>query len=73
MADIIDRAQGYDEFYRQQAINDHFARRSTEQVTSNECIDCGEEIDPARLRAKPDAVRCIGCQINFERLHGRKS
>lgn len=26
------------------------------------CFDCGEEIDPTRLRAVPFAVRCRGCQ-----------
>lgn len=33
------------------------------------CIDCGVEIDPARLLAQPTAVRCIVCQRFFERTH----
>lgn len=26
------------------------------------CLDCGEDIHPARLKAVPHAERCIGCQ-----------
>lgn len=26
------------------------------------CADCGEEIEPRRLRALPHAVRCQGCE-----------
>jgi DnaK suppressor protein len=30
------------------------------------CVDCGQYIDPARLRAFPLAMRCIRCQQHFE-------
>jgi len=33
---------------------------------SHDCIDCGGKIDPARLQALPDAVRCIDCQAKKE-------
>jgi RNA polymerase-binding protein DksA len=33
------------------------------------CIDCGEEIGYARLRANPAAERCITCQTRFEKTH----
>src|SRR6187455_804337 len=26
------------------------------------CVDCGEEISEGRLRALPDAIRCVPCQ-----------
>ena len=26
------------------------------------CVDCGEEISEGRLKARPDAVRCVSCQ-----------
>ena len=26
------------------------------------CVDCGSEIPEGRLRALPDAVRCVACQ-----------
>jgi hypothetical protein len=31
------------------------------------CLDCGDEIDPARIKANPAAVRCIDCQEKWER------
>jgi hypothetical protein len=31
------------------------------------CSDCEEPIDPARLQANPDAVRCVDCQMIEER------
>jgi DnaK suppressor protein len=30
------------------------------------CTDCGEPIDPARLKALPAAERCIRCQTRIE-------
>ena len=34
------------------------------------CTDCGEKIPAARLRAKPEAIRCVECQIFCERSLG---
>ncbi len=31
------------------------------------CIDCGEQIVPARLKVSPEAARCVSCQVSFER------
>jgi len=31
------------------------------------CLDCGEEIDPARLKALPSASLCIDCMGRRER------
>jgi RNA polymerase-binding transcription factor len=33
------------------------------------CVECGREIQPARLQAQPAAARCIPCQQRFERVH----
>ena len=33
------------------------------------CIDCGAEIEPARLMAEPTVLRCTACQRRFEHLH----
>ncbi|HEY1594629.1 MAG TPA: TraR/DksA C4-type zinc finger protein [Thermoleophilaceae bacterium] len=30
------------------------------------CVDCGDRISSARLKALPDAVRCVGCQRQLE-------
>ena len=38
------------------------------------CVECGAVIPPARLAARPDAVRCFDCQTARElsaRLSGR--
>lgn len=34
------------------------------------CIDCGDLILPARLKALPGAVRCVSCQREFEARSG---
>ncbi|PNU18830.1 hypothetical protein C2E25_15690 [Geothermobacter hydrogeniphilus] len=31
------------------------------------CVDCEEEIDPARLRARPESPFCVDCQERRER------
>lgn len=36
------------------------------------CVDCGREIDPARLEANPAAVRCIDDQRRYENRDRRK-
>ena len=68
--DEIDQAQHCDELYRQSALSRHFAgchpvppvkRRETT------CVDCGDEIETARLEALPNAVRCCDCQNKKER------
>jgi RNA polymerase-binding transcription factor DksA len=32
-----------------------------------ECVDCGEQIAPARLKAYPAATRCVDCQGAYEK------
>jgi hypothetical protein len=32
------------------------------------CRDCGSAIAQERLRARPDAIRCLRCQMALERL-----
>lgn len=71
----MDRAQHNDEYFRQQAIQAHFAgsAKSGTKPETGECVDCGEPIEPARLAAMPKALRCVDCQSRHERLHGRTS
>ncbi|MDY0331202.1 MAG: TraR/DksA family transcriptional regulator [Thiomonas sp.] len=33
------------------------------------CIDCGADIEPARLLAEPTVLRCAACQQRFEHQH----
>src|SRR5919197_3109745 len=35
------------------------------------CVECGEEIAPARLRALPEVQTCVRCQDRLERM-GRR-
>lgn len=35
-----------------------------------ECIECGQDIGYARLRANPSALRCIVCQTRLEKVRG---
>lgn len=38
-------------------------------ATYGRCVDCGTDIDPARLEAWPTAARCRECQEAWERTH----
>ena len=42
------------------------ALRRLEQGVYGRCIDCGLEIEPARLQARPSVARCIECQHRHE-------
>ena len=33
------------------------------------CVQCGNEIEPARLKVQPTAIRCIRCQEAHERTY----
>jgi RNA polymerase-binding transcription factor len=37
------------------------------------CIECGEAISPARLRAAPEAQTCVRCQDRLERRRRPRS
>ncbi|MGZ4202575.1 MAG: TraR/DksA C4-type zinc finger protein [Thermoleophilaceae bacterium] len=37
-----------------------------EQLAAANCTNCGGSIPAGRLKALPDAVRCVGCQLEFE-------
>lgn len=63
MADDADRAQAQAEWleeYRRTHRRKHTLR------ISDDCIECGEGIDPIRLKALPHAVRCVDCQTLHE-------
>ncbi|MFT3718335.1 TraR/DksA family transcriptional regulator [Pseudorhodoferax sp.] len=46
------------------------ARQRLDEGRYGICEDCGEDIDAARLRAQPSALRCIRCQSAAERHQG---
>lgn len=80
MADEIDRAQANDEFFRELALRSRCPSPlsasvkvgSTGTDTDNgqrACVDCGEPIPEARLKAAKGATRCVACQTVFEQIH----
>ncbi len=44
-------------------------RKETALIIDGErcCLDCEDSIEPERLTANPDAVRCVSCQARKER------
>lgn len=46
------------------------ARGRLKEGSYGECMQCGRDIDYARLRANPAAVRCIDCQRLHEKTFG---
>ena len=65
--DEMDRTQAANEVYEAAAIRNHFARRGDSRISpTNTCLDCGEKIPSARLKAMPDTERCIRCQTRLE-------
>ncbi len=66
--DIADMAED-----RIEALSEEGLRRalgSVRQRGTEECVDCGDEIETARLAALPSARRCLCCQECAERFGG---
>src|SRR5215217_857052 len=45
------------------------ARRALAEGSYGICRDCGKQIPAERLKAVPEAVRCLDCQRHFEAYH----
>lgn len=56
----------------QEKAMERFISRKKSQPTrvSDWCNDCGDEIEPERLKALPHAVLCIRCQRDYEAKRG---
>lgn len=39
-------------------------------MKTKECDECGEDINPKRLKARPEARLCINCQMDLEQNGG---
>ena len=69
MPDLVDQAQEREEAERDAALASF--RRGPEAAldvpSTGVCIDCGDDIAPARRQALPHARRCIDCQELRER------
>jgi phage/conjugal plasmid C-4 type zinc finger TraR family protein len=65
--DDVDIAQELEERHRSMALA--AMTRSSPPLPAPvalDCVDCREPIDARRLRAMPDAMRCIECQRRWE-------
>lgn len=79
VTDAVDDAQGLIENRRAEALRLHYALRRAQRLTDSKlmkvsdtgervCASCSETIDPRRVAAMPDAVRCTEC----EKSQGRR-
>jgi len=69
MPDIFDQAQETNELFTANALAEHLKKRraGTPWTPHTNCADCGEPIPKNRLKANPQATRCITCQALAER------
>jgi DnaK suppressor protein len=44
-----------------------------ERGTYGVCLECGEEIEPERLRLRPHTRFCVACKEGLERLEVQRS
>lgn len=68
MADEADLAQKQIELM-EEIRNKQINSRRPVQRAYDWCIDCGEKIEPKRLKAIPYAERCMGCQEDLEKFN----
>lgn len=70
MADEADLAMEYQTRHNAAALAAALGRRRElprEIGGVRVCVDCGDPIVAARLRAAPHAVRCVACEADRER------
>lgn len=79
MADDLDRAQNLEELEREQSLGRQ-ARAAVSHETPFEiegqrvCLDCFEPLSRKRLKANPQAVRCVECQgVHEQRQRGYRA
>lgn len=64
--DDADHASDLQDAEIESALMAH-ARAIAQGPKHTHCIDCGMEIQPARLAAVPGASRCVMCQVDHDR------
>lgn len=71
MSDVIDTANQAAAFIHDVDLANALLRHALppQHIVAGQvcCMDCDAVIDPARLQAKPDCVRCIACQEVLEK------
>ncbi len=66
-ADLRERELSEQMRWRRRQEQLEAAERAVREGTYGVCVDCGTAIPEGRLRIRPDAVRCVGCQTRIER------
>lgn len=69
MTDVLDKAGEQTQFLLEAHLR-HITQSQSPNDTF-ECVDCGQPIGEKRKQALPHAVRCVGCQWQWERTHER--
>jgi len=68
--DDVDHGQEREQLDRELALRETLSRiAKADEHGDGICAGCGEPIGARRLKAKPQAMRCIECQDRWER-HG---
>lgn len=73
--DAADRAQVNELLWiaaREAELLAHAKRPMPALDPSRPCRDCGEAIGMDRVRAIPDAQRCIDCEVEHDRRKGKR-
>lgn len=68
MTDIYDQASAIEQMQRQHAIDKQRANTAGPDLRYEHCMDCGDDIDPARRKAVRNCRRCIACETAAEAL-----
>lgn len=66
MADEVDLANELNAKHQAAALAAHRASRPA-GPSARFCLECGDEIPEERRRRAPGCIRCIDCQIEFEK------
>lgn len=77
MSKQFDLAQDLEEIHRTKALAAHAAAVAVTEAPfeiegKRVCLDCFEPLGRRRLKANPDAVRCVECQELREKQNRRK-
>jgi DnaK suppressor protein len=68
----LEEAELADEMRDHQELQDiDAALRRLDEGSYGVCTDCGGPVGLERLRAEPQAARCIGCQRRHEKTYPR--
>lgn len=71
MPDDMDLCQQINQELIDDAMAAHNRNRRPRRDSLEFCCVCSDEIPLARRSALPGVVKCLTCQIEYEKMHGR--